>query len=468
MATSRLRPGARPLALLLALLLPAAGRGGEPSGAPESMRVPEAPVLLQRFSAGAMGALSLPTEDGDLDLLLSERLRWEPLRRPGLRLRILADGRASFDLLGRARLTAAWSAVQWVRVRRLGVELESPAVTLQVGRHPVWPGGFRLVDGVQVVTRPRPAWELGLWAGLAPDMVTTMPALRFGGGPVVALTLSWLQASLVGEILGIEGALDRAGGLLQVRLSADPGLELYARLDMQVPDGDGGSSLVDAAAVLRVRPHRSLLLEAMYDAYGSHRYLASTDRDPAIRRFALRAEASGLTSGVPQDSLDPTIHHLASFSARWTPGQDRASPRPELGLDLRYRHHEEEMRRFARATGRAGLLGIGGRLDLLLSGGWLYVDRTSRGEVGLSALLELGERRMAALDAQARLTMTRDDDGGTLPGLYGDLFLDVSTPHGLTISAGVFGEGLLLPEGWDTSVGGMARVAVRLRLKRVD
>lgn len=428
---------------------------------------PTRPSLLnQRASVGVAGLWSHAGGDFDLDLLVAERLRWEAVRRPTVRLRVLADARFAFDLVGKPRLTSAWSAVEWGRVRRLGVEIETPVMTLQLGRHPVHRGGFRLVDGVQLITRPKPHWELGLWGGLAPDVVTTTPALRFGGGPVVALTLPWLQLSLAGEILGTPQGLDRLGGLIQGRLSLDPRLEVHGRVDLQLPDRRAGSSLVDAAIFVRGRPHRALDLELLYDAYSSVRYLSSVDRDPAARRFALRAEALGLTEGVPQDRNDPTIHHLVGLSGRWHPGRDAARVRPTLGLDLRYRHHDEAARRFARVSLRGGLLGIGGRLDLHLDGGALLVNRQPRGELGLSALVELGAQRLVALDASARLSLLPGDEGGVAPAWYGDLFVDLVTPFGLVLAAGIYGEGLSVPQGWDVAVGGLARVTWRVRLRR--
>ena len=278
--------------------------------------------------------------------------------------------------------------------------------------------------------------------------------------------LSRACESCHGEILGTPEGLDRLGALAQARLSLDPHLELHARVDLQYPDRRGGSPLVDAAVFVRGRPHRSLDLELLYDAYSSVRYLRSVDRDPAARRFALRAEALGLTEGVPQELNDPTIHHLVGFSGRWHPGLDGTRLRPTLGLDLRYRHHAEVSRRFARASLRGGLLGIGSRLDLLLDGGVLMVDRRPRGELGLSGLLELGKQRLVALDASARLSLLPGDEGGVAPAWYGDLFVDVVTPFGLVLAAGVYGEGLSVPQGWDVAIGGLARITWRVRLRR--
>ena len=169
---------------------------------------------------------------------------------------------------------------------------------------------------------------------------------------------------------------------------------------------------------------------------------------------------------MPQELNDPTIHHLVGFSGRWRPGLDAARLRPTLGLDLRYRHHAEPARRFARASLRGGLLGIGDRLDLLLDGGVLMVDRRPRGELGLSALLELGRQRLVALDGSARLSLLPGDEGGVAPAWSGDLFVDVLTPFGLVLAAGIYGEGLSVPQGWDVAVGGLARVTWRMRLRR--
>ncbi len=455
-ASRRLRPLLALAVLAGAVLL---------CGPARAERLPTRPSLLnQRASLGLAGLWSHAGGDFDLDLLVAERLRWEPVREPRLRLRVVVDARFAFDLVGKPRLTSTWSPVEWGRVRRLGVEIESPAMSLQLGRHPVHRGGFRLVDGLQLVTRPRSHWEVGLWAGLAPDVVTTTPALRFGGGPVVALTLPWLQVSVVAEVLGTPWGLDRLGGLAQVRLSLDPRLEVHGRVDLQLPDRRGGSNLVDAAVFVRGRPHRSLDLTLLYDAYSSVRYLDSRDRDPAARRFALRAEAMGLTEGVPQDSNDPTIHQLVGFSGRWRPG-DPTALRPTLGLDVRYRHHREPARRFARASLRGGLLGIGDRLDLLLDGGVLMVNRQPRGELGLGGLVELGRQRLVALDASARLTLLPGEAAAIDPAWYADLFIDVLTPVGLVVAAGVYAEGLQVPEGHDVAVGGLARVTWRLRLR---
>lgn len=351
----------------------------------------------------------------DVDPLLSERLRWT-----------LADGAT---LLGDARFTldpAAPDPWEQHRVRTLGVELAPGDWTIRLGRHAVERGGPRLVDGVEIVRRTAD-WGVGGWAGLAPDLFTTRPRVRPGGGPIVTWDRPEVQASLVGEVLAADGggglALDRAGALAQVRWAPSAAASLAGRLDVQLLDRP---SLADGALIGQWRPSRSVRLDALYDAYGSLRYLETADLDPDLQRFAARAGA-----GITADLVDDSLYQLAGVGGAW---QARTPVAPRLAVTARYRHHARVEDRFATVVPQAGLLGLaGGRLDATVDLAWTWRDTGSREDVGLVLVLDPYADGRAALDGSVRLIVDPALDG---PGWYADLFADLVGLDSFVLSSG--------------------------------
>jgi len=410
--------GSRWVAMGVALAWAAAARAG--SG--------EAPAMVSTTMVGMQSAWSPSVTAGNLDLLLAERLRWD-LAEPGapMGVRVLADGRFRID---------PWRTPTLERnlVRTLGVELSTSEWTLDLGRHPVYQGGPRLVDGVQLRYHASGGWEIGAWGGFVPDLYTTRPALRFGGGPILAFERSWIQGSLVGEVSWAAGALDRAGLLALGRVSADPTVEASGRLDVQVVDAQGTPGLADGSVYVRWRPEDALRVDALYDAYSSFRYLGTEERDPDVHRFAVRAQAAGVTEDIPQDAFDPTLYHLVGLSGTWTPPGAMGA---QMGLRGRYRYHPDPSRRLAWLGPELAVRGLAGeRLDLTLDGSLRWFDAALRGDAGLTVLLEPTPDRALALDGSVRLLIDPKTYGGR-PGWYTDLFVDWVLPAGFVVVGGV-------------------------------
>ena len=154
-------------------------------------------------TVGVSGAYSASAAKADLDVWLGQRLHWGIGRIGPSDMTLLVDGRLRFDAIG-------GPAVERAQVRALGVRLDSDRLTLDLGRTPVFGGGPRLVDGVQLRWHPTPAWDVGLWAGLAPDLFTTRPVVRPGAGPVLGWRTGSVQWSLVGEVLFFDGGLEQS------------------------------------------------------------------------------------------------------------------------------------------------------------------------------------------------------------------------------------------------------------------
>lgn len=463
-------PGALYGALLFLFVGPASATAEPVEDAPASLQEDDAPppaprrgdVFRNRFSAGLYLQVATTTGDASLELLLSERLRWRAVERDGLRLDVLADGRLAIRLLDGGRVDRS-------RVRTLGVHLEAPRLTLDLGRAWVRWGGHRLVDGAQVLFEVRDGLQIGVWGGLAPDPWTTAPALRGGGGPIVAWMTRVSQVSFVGEVLGAKGGLDRLGGLVQARVEAGRVLEVRGRLDLQYAGPDRPIALADGALSVDVQPIEDLRLGVFYDAYSSLAYLRTEGDDPGVTRFAERAEALNLADGtVPQNRLDSTLHHLFGVSGRWRPALAGASTRLLVSAAGRYRHHATVSRRYARGTVRAGLLGLGGsRLDLFGEGSVLWWGGKVRAEVAVTAWLEPDRGRRLALDGSVRLGLERSADGrSTIPLLYADLFVDWDAPGGVLLSVGYRFTSDLDTDRWNAAHAALARVSWRLRLPR--
>ena len=399
-------------------------------------------------AVGVDGIWDAAATQGDVDLFVGQRLRWT-LREGVTTDRLLLDGSVTYDPVSPAPL-------ERLNLVALGLERASESLVVDVGRHPVAWGGPRLVDGAQVIAR-NGDWHYGGWGGLAPDLFTTLPQLRYGGGPTVAWLQSSRQLSAVGELLFAQGAFDRAGLLVVGRVAQDPQMEATARLDLQATETAIG--VADAQAVARYRPRDGVRYDASYEAYSSYRYLSSSDLDPTIVRFAERIEALGIEQGIEQDQLDDTVYHQLGAGARWDPDAS-AHAAPTAAIRGRARYAPDPEDRYGQLS---GALGVAGLVDNRLEVG-LEVIATVRGDgfygdVGVVATYEPQPDSMVVLDGSVRLL--------TSPaGLtrYGDLYLSwlSDAEHGPrpVLDVGLFGEAGDDEEFVDSAVGGFVRASL--------
>ncbi len=404
-----------------------------------------------RTSVGATAGYVPQVPAADLDLLLGERMRLTLHDGDHFDIRAVADARFTVD-------PDDIPTLEYHRVGQLGLSLQSESWTLDLGRHPVARGGPRLVDGAQLLFKPGDV-EVGIWGGLAPDLFTTLPRIRPGGGPILAWDRSQLGASAVGEVLVAEtGELDRGAALATVRVSHDRLLEFLGRLDVELA-GPVGPHLSDAQALVLLRPWSTTRFDLLYNAFSSLRYQRTEELDPTLQRFGQRLLDLGLELGIQQDTLDPSINQLVGGGAKWR--SESPNLTPFCGITSRYRHNANPLDRYARLTPHVGLgLEAAGWLELTVDANYLDVDHARRGDGGLTVFWEPSEARIG-LDGSARLIIS-PRDYEEQEGFYADLFADwlfgdLSVLLGTSVLAEPVG-GLM-----DTSVGGYARVTHRLR-----
>lgn len=386
----------------------------------------------------------------DVDFVFSERARWKLGDAAGLTWRARVDGRWTVDPKG----PNTW---EQSRLRVLGLLGRSGDWTVEVGRSAVAYGGPRLVDGVQARYR-FPSVEVGVWGGEVPDLYTSTPAARFGGGPVVSFHHGQFSGSVVGEALFGGGGFDRAGVLLLASVAGAPLYEVTARLDAQVAGPVVGPTISDGAVNVRWMPHDSVRFSAFYDAYSTFRYIRTAGEDPDIRRFAERIQALGVSEQAYLDDSDPRTYHLVGGDARWQ--ASGALPAPRLSASARYRWHPDVERRYARATGSASW--VADTWQLGVDGAAHVTDEGPRGEAGLSLWTAPVGSTPLAFDASVRLIVDLANPTGAPPGGYADLFVDWLGPANFAVIAGgtVYSEPGMVR---DIGVGGFLKVQHRLR-----
>jgi len=370
-----------------------------------------------RTTLGVAGVHAASIGQTDVNLLLAERARWS-LGEP---TRLWLDAAFTID-------PDAATTFERSRVRALGVTVQASSVRLWIGRSLVQHGGPRLVDGVQAVWSEGP-WELGAWGGLAPDLFTTRPELRPGGGPILAYVDNRAQLSLTGEVVGAEGGLDRAGALAQARVHGGRLWDLSTRLDWALAEPDTGSGLSDAAAFLQVRPSDAVSVDLVYNAFSAYRYQQTALLDPTLQRFAARVDPLALFDGLSQDRVDPTVHHLVGATPEVHIGA------MQLAVLGRARLGALPAEQFVRLQPRVAARGLAdGRLDLELSSNLVRYDAGWNTSTGPTVGLELLPSRALWLDTTAQL-VTSDAYSGV--GGYADLFVDWLGPGGVTLMAGL-------------------------------
>jgi hypothetical protein len=411
----------------------------------------------------------------DADLALAQRLRWTVAGDPAgtSATRMLADARFSVDPTG------GDPAFEWSSVRQLGVELSRPGYALTIGRTAVFRGGPRLVDGVQALLRPSDKVDVGLWGGLAPDVFTTLPRLRPGAGPIVSYVTPRLQASVAGDVTVAVGdpartGLDRVGVLTMVRATADRAAEASGRLDLELV-GAEGTRLVDGSLFGVVTPTPFLRVDALYNAFSSYLYQNTTDLDPDLQRFAVRAGVLGTgVDAIGADTRDPRLNHVVGGAVQLQPDTDGAAPR--VRVTVRNRFHPDPDNRYFRLNPQAGVVRVGDALDVLLDGNYLVIpidpldslvdpQRGTQWDAGLVATFFPGEGSVG-LDGSVRYVNAPDQLAGR--GWYGDLYVDVvSEELDLLVTAG--GSVITEPDlgdQQDTGVGAYLRVSKYLRPRK--
>ena len=401
-------------------------------------------------TVGASGLYSNAIGEVEADVLVGERIDW------GLG----GDWRLGFD--GRVTLGVLDDPVlQWLRLSEANVERRTGGVALTIGRSPVTFGGPRLVDGIQVVTGDH--FVVGGWGGLAPDLFTTLPALRFGGGPIVGWFGDTLQVSGVGEVLAVGSGLDRASIFAQARHEASEVLDLSSRLDVQVASTTGKLAVADAFLAAYVDPTEHVELDAFIESYSSLRYLQSADHDPWVQRFLERTVDLGIDEGVSADLRDPTQYYLAATSFDVRGAGDTA---PTAGLSVRARMHQDALQRFVRLSPRVGVTGLrSGSVDVVFDANVIVLDVGLQGDAGLTATFAPNDEAWI-IDASVRGLYTSLAGETPLPGWYADAYGSrVFRTETLRLSfvAGIYAEGLADQDFFDQAEGGFVRLTAEVR-----
>jgi hypothetical protein len=402
-------------------------------------------------TVGASALYSNALGEVEADVLVGERIDW----------RLEGDWRFGFD--GRVTLGVLDDPVlQWLRLSAANVERRHGDVVLTIGRSPVTHGGPRLVDGIQVVASDE-GFQVGGWGGLAPDLFTTLPAVRFGGGPIVAWIGDTLQISGVGEVLAVENGLDRVGILAQARHEASDVLDLSSRLDLQVASVTGAPSVADAWLAAYVDPTDRVELDAFLETYSSLRYLQSADLDPWVKRFLERTVDLGIAEGVSAELFDPTQYYLAGTSFDLRGAADTA---PTAGLSVRARFHDDALQRFVRLSPRVGVSGLrSGSVDVVLDANVIVLDVGVQGDAGVTATFAPDDGPWI-FDTSVRGLYTSLDGETARPGWYADAYgsrLFRTEPLRLSFVAGIYAEGLADRDFFDQAEGGFVRLTAEAR-----
>ncbi len=405
-----------------------------------------------------------PADSSDLDILFGQRIRWTLWEGGATALRLRVRGQFTYSPGEEAPQPGQLPSPKWKRnrVRQLGMSVVNPRFTLDLGRHRVHKGGPRLVDGLQLVLHPTGTTDVGFWAGLQPDLFTSEPRLRPGGGPIVAYTASRFQASAIGEVVFGGGGLDRLGGLFQARLSAARTLDVAARLDVDLADG---LRIQDGQLFARWSPAPRVSVDGFYNLFSSFLYQRTENLDPDLQRFGQRVINQGLLDVardvvpvVLQDCLDPGLGHLlggdlrvrpegrdpglfARFGVRYRLGQDVDPPVPEGEP----RCVLDDVNSFLRISPRLGVanLPVGGGLDLTLDANLYNIEGRRQADAGITFYFEPDGEGRFAIDTSYRMLFNRYDPvknpyGYAGTGHYADLFVDAALDRaGMMVGIGL-------------------------------
>lgn len=421
-------------------------------------------VGRQKLTVGGDMAFSPTTDEGfAVGGLIDERLWATVIDGDAIEGQVFLKARLRYQL---SEEVSRWENS---RVREARLHLDGGGWQLDVGRIGV-DHGMRLVDGVQGLASLGGGWWAGAYGGAGADPYTTLPGVRFGGGPVIRYEGDAVQWQALGELMVAPGGLDRAAFVTDARVEVSDAVEVSARVDLQHRGPTQPISLADGVVFLIVHPPvDGLRLDAFYDAYSSLAYLTTEKQDPSITRFDARAFAADPELAAVADTLDDTLYHLVGASARYRPRIGGANL--HLRATGRYRYHPDPAVRFARGTLEQGVVGVGGgRLDVTVAENVLQWG----GTLGYSAAgflyLEPFPEAGIALDASAEVGLKPLLDSAILaPQIYADGYLDWITPDGRFILSGGYALTVLMDfDVWDQNHAGMLRVTWVERLRRGD
>lgn len=395
------------------------------------------PEVRNRFGTALIYENAQQTGSQELELYLSDTLYARLLDRPDWELELRFAGRAGIRLLDKGQLDRA-------RVRDLSLRAQADRWQVDLGRFAPTGGMFRLVDGVQVLGEVHTNLRLGFWGGLVPDPYTTIPALRYGGGPVLTWQSPRGEFSLLGEVAGTAAGLDRLAGVIRARGELSKVLEAGGHADVQLRNGS--LALADSMVWVRIDPIEALRIDVAYDGWSSLAYSVTERRDAAITRFAARSATVKGEPFNPQDATDSTTYHMASVRGRW-----RHEPtRFELSMGGRYRYHDTVHGRMLWGDLTGSLRGlVSGRLDLSLTQAVFHWASGPGTETSLRLWAQPDKGGDWAIDASADLVMR----GGTpawTPTVYADLFVDWMPLSGFSLSAGYAFTQSTDVDRWDT------------------
>jgi len=349
--------------------------------------------VQSRTTVGAVGESAQSVHRVGLEWLLGETLQVDAVSNDDLSV--------TFDLAGRLGVNAFNGHLQRARLRALSATVKTGAWAIRAGRVSPEGGGWRLVDGVEVLRTVSPGLRVGGWAGLGASVANSAPAARFGLGPSVIWEADHASASFLGDIQVAPQGFDRAAGVFQGHVELGRTAEFVGILDVQTGDKTA-LSLSDLTVLGRFDPADNLRVDVSYDAWSGLVYKATGTRDPLVTRFSLRSQALDGDNWTPQDRVDPTLTHQLLGKARWRIPLAIASL--DLTAKAQARLHRFADRRYLRIGGEAKLAGLlGGRLDAGVGESFLYWQGHPAGVTTGSVFLQLDDAGRFALDGSAEL-----------------------------------------------------------------
>lgn len=444
------------VAIAAALFAPCAGLAQSPD-------LVDRDLFRNRFTVGVIGELAWQggEDNAAIELYLSDRMRASLLTKPNLRIDARFNGRMGIRLLDGGRLDR-------VRITDLATRFRGNQWTVDAGRFPVEMGGYRLVDGAQFLHSLPHGFEIGAWAGLAPDPYTTAPALRFGGGPILRYNHRFFRVGLLGEVLSTAAGLDRVSWVVDTHMELGDWIELTARADLQWSP-DRGVTPADAGLILRTLPHPDVRLDASYNVWSSIDYIRTEASDPGLTRFDARSNAIEPTGDNATSELDPTIYQMAGLSARYRPELLFGAHLQLSGL-ARYRHHPQLDRRYGRGNLGVGLLGLwGGRIDLSVTENVYWIQEQLGAETTFQVFVTPDPQMLVGIDASLSWGQRPLPDTTIwVPSIYADLFLDFTLPQGFLLSAGYSFMDDLAEDRWDPAHAMILQATWRTRVRRKE
>jgi len=433
------------LLVVVAGLLTALGAVG-PSHAADD------PEVDGKVGIGALALGAFPSNAADARLSTDLRLDAANLGRKPIGIRL--DGDFYFD--------ADDVLMRTYRVQDLNLWLR-PArgrVRLTLGRQRVSDHTEELVDGIGVRADLGRGFTLGGYGGLAPDPFTTLLSVKTGGGGLLFGYASHrFRAELASGLTGRSAGVDHSFVNAAVYATPAKALSLYGRAKLQGLSTSPG--LAHAFTGITIRPARVFRIGLLYNAYSSEAYLDLVERDPALSRFAARADSLDLLSDVPNDQLDPAVYHQAGAHLDLRDGERHVA----IGTRFRYRFVTEPDDRYLVAELHGGAIDLGKGLAAIRASG-RYIRSSGRdtgqGEVGLET--PVFKRRLdLAVYAMFSGSPAIDGEDRDTVGVYGDLFLSARLGKGWSL-------GTAVRVGWEDSpiaseatVDGLLKVTYRFR-----